>query len=61
MTDAPMRLRCACGWETAGTEDELIAAATEHGERVHNMRPTRDEVLAMVVSDDGPRDGGHAG
>jgi predicted small metal-binding protein len=61
MTDAPMRLRCACGWETAGTEDELIAATTEHGERVHNMRPTRDEVLAMVVSEAGPPDEGHAG
>jgi predicted small metal-binding protein len=54
MTDAPMRLRCACGWETAGTEDELVVAATEHGERVHNMRPTRDEVLAMVVREDAP-------
>jgi predicted small metal-binding protein len=51
MTDEPMRLRCACGWEASGTEDELIVAATEHGERVHNMRPTRDEVLAMVVTD----------
>jgi hypothetical protein len=39
MTDEPMRLRCACGWEASGTEDELIVAATEHGERVHNMRP----------------------
>jgi predicted small metal-binding protein len=49
MTGEPMRLRCACGWETSGTEDEVVAAATEHGERVHNMRPTRAEVLAMVV------------
>ena len=60
MTDAPMRLRCACGWETAGSEDELIVAATEHGERVHNMRPTREEVLAMVVCDAAPSDGGQA-
>lgn len=51
MTDAPLHLRCACGWETSGSEDKVVAAATEHGERVHNMRPTRDEVLAMVVSD----------
>jgi predicted small metal-binding protein len=51
MTDEPMRLRCACGWVASGTEDELIVAATEHGERVHNMRPTRDKVLAMVVTD----------
>lgn len=49
MTAEPMRLRCACGWETSGTEDEVVAAATEHGDRVHNMRPTRSEVLAMVL------------
>jgi predicted small metal-binding protein len=49
MTDEPMHLRCACGWTASGTEDEVVAAATEHGERVHNMRPTRAEVLAMVV------------
>jgi predicted small metal-binding protein len=51
MTDPQLHLRCACGWEATGTEDEVVAAATEHGERVHNMRPTREEVLAMVPSD----------
>ncbi len=51
MTDAPLHLRCACGWEATGSEEEVVAAAAEHGERVHNMRPTRDEVLAMVVRD----------
>jgi mannose-6-phosphate isomerase-like protein (cupin superfamily) len=51
MTVEPMHLRCACGWEASGTEDELVAAATEHGERVHNMRPTHAEVLAMVVAE----------
>ena len=51
MPDASMRLRCACGWETMGTERDVVAAATEHGEPVHKMRPTRDEVLAMVVPD----------
>lgn len=45
------RLRCACGWETSGTDDdELVAAATEHGRALHNMVPTREQVLAMVVS-----------
>lgn len=57
MTDAePMRLRCACGWEASGSEEDLVAAATEHGELVHNMRPNRDEVLAMVITDP-PGDG----
>jgi predicted small metal-binding protein len=45
----PMRVRCACGWEATGSEDELIAAATDHGARRHNMTPTRKEVLAMIV------------
>jgi predicted small metal-binding protein len=55
MTDGPMRLRCACGWETTGaTEEELVSAATEHGRRVHNMVPTRDEVLAMIVPAEQP-------
>lgn len=44
-----LRLRCACGWETTGTEDELVVAAVEHGRRVHNMTPTRDEVRAMIL------------
>jgi len=39
-------LRCACGWETTGTLDELVIAAGEHGRRIHNMEPTRDQVLA---------------
>jgi predicted small metal-binding protein len=51
MTDRPLRLRCVCGWEATGSEEELVVAATEHGERVHNMRPTREEVLAMIVDE----------
>jgi predicted small metal-binding protein len=46
----PMTLRCACGWETSGTEDEVVAATQEHGRRTHNMSPSRDEVLAMVAA-----------
>ncbi|MGZ9276710.1 MAG: DUF1059 domain-containing protein, partial [Candidatus Limnocylindrales bacterium] len=42
-------VRCACGWETTGAEDDVIVATTEHGRSLHNMTPTRDEVLAMAV------------
>jgi hypothetical protein len=49
LTGALLFLRCACGWETIGTEPEVVVAAEEHGARVHNMRATRDEILAMVV------------
>ena len=53
----PMRVRCACGWEATGSEDELIASATQHGARVHNMVPTREDVLAMVIRPDPPASG----
>lgn len=52
MSTEPMRIRCACGWETTGSEDEVVAATNEHGERVHNMRATRDQILAMAVPHD---------
>ncbi|MGH2572139.1 MAG: DUF1059 domain-containing protein [Actinomycetota bacterium] len=34
---------CMCGWQTRGTEDEIVAAIQEHGEQVHGRRPTREE------------------
>ena len=43
-------VRCVCGWETTGAVDVVIAATAEHGRRLHNMTPTRDEVLAMAVA-----------
>ena len=49
MDDEPLTVRCACGWQTTGPEDEVVAATVEHGRRVHNMAATRDEVLAMAV------------
>lgn len=50
MTGAEIRrLRCACGWEATGTEAELVVAAQDHGQRVHNMTPSRDEVMDMVL------------
>jgi predicted small metal-binding protein len=50
--DETLRVRCACGWETTGTEDQLVQATQEHGRRMHNMLPTREQVLAMVVASD---------
>lgn len=41
-------VRCACGWLARGTEDEVVAAAAEHGQQVHNMAATRDQILAMA-------------
>ena len=49
MDNAVITVRCACGWETSGTESEVVTETTEHGRRLHNMTPTREEVLAMAV------------
>ena len=39
---------CDCGWRARGTEDELVAAAQEHGRTAHDMVPTPDQVLATA-------------
>jgi predicted small metal-binding protein len=56
MDDEQITVRCVCGWETTGPEDVVIEATQEHGRRMHNMAPTRDEVLAMVVRPDRQND-----
>jgi hypothetical protein len=61
MADTSIRVRCVCGWEASGTEDEVVVATTDHGERVHNMRATRDEILAMAIPPDVPNEAGSAG
>ena len=40
-----LRTTCACGWETTGLEDDVVAATLDHGLRVHNMGGTREVVL----------------
>jgi len=40
--------RCACGWEITGPVDEVVTATIDHGARIHNMRATRDQVLAAL-------------
>jgi hypothetical protein len=60
MEATTLRVRCVCGWEVVGTEDDVVPATQEHGRRLHNMGATRDEVLAMATAetnaaDDSPR------
>jgi predicted small metal-binding protein len=45
---------CDCGWSTRGTDDELVAAAQEHGRLAHDLVPSREQILAVAtpVSDD---------
>jgi predicted small metal-binding protein len=50
MDEETITVRCACGWETTGTEDAVVAETVDHGRQLHNMVPTRDDVLAMAVA-----------
>ena len=39
---------CDCGFETKGTEEEIVPVVQKHGIDAHNMKVTRDQVLAMA-------------
>jgi predicted small metal-binding protein len=41
-------VRCDCGFEARGTEEQLVPAVQRHGREAHNMEVTRDQVLAMA-------------
>lgn len=47
-------VRCACGLEIRGTEEELVPLVQQHGRDLHNMEVTPEQVLAMAV--DAPAD-----
>jgi hypothetical protein len=49
MSDTTLTTRCACGWTTTGPVDAVVAATIEHGQRIHNMTATPEQVLAMAV------------
>jgi predicted small metal-binding protein len=41
-------VRCDCGFETRGTEEKLVPIVQKHGIDAHNMKVTREQVLAMA-------------
>ncbi len=41
-------VKCDCGFEARGFEDELIPTVQKHGQEAHNMQVTREQVLAMA-------------
>jgi len=41
-------VKCDCGFETSGSEQELVPAVQKHGREAHNMAVTREQVLAMA-------------
>ena len=47
MTELKM-LRCECGWQIVGEAEEIVPAVIEHGQKLHNMQATREQVLARL-------------
>jgi predicted small metal-binding protein len=45
-----------CGWESTGSEDEVVTATLDHGRTVHNMEGSRDDVLARAERVAAPAD-----
>ena len=41
-------VRCRCGFEARGTEEDVIPVVQQHGREAHNMQVTREQVLAMA-------------
>ncbi len=48
--------RCACGWEFRGPLDAVVDATIDHGERIHNMKAMREQVVAALVAADADDD-----
>ena len=41
-------VRCECGFETRGTADQIVPALQKHAGDSHNMKVTREQVLARA-------------
>jgi len=43
-----LTVRCECGFVARGSEDEVVKAISDHAFSAHNMKTTRDEVVARA-------------
>ncbi len=46
--DPKLTVRCECGFETHGSEDEVVEAMQDHAVNAHNMKATREQILARA-------------
>jgi predicted small metal-binding protein len=49
-TERNLVVRCECGYEAKGDEDEVVALISKHASELHNMRATREEILSRAES-----------
>jgi predicted small metal-binding protein len=43
-----LAVSCECGFEVRGTADEIVPALQKHAGESHNMKVTREQVLARA-------------
>lgn len=43
-----LMVRCECGFEVRGDADHVVAAISDHAFNAHNMKTTREQVLARA-------------
>ena len=43
-----LMVRCECGFEVRGIADDIVAAIQQHARDNHNMKTTREQVLAKA-------------
>jgi len=41
-------VRCECGFVARGSEDEVVEAMQDHAVNAHNMKATREQILARA-------------
>ncbi|MEX0874069.1 MAG: DUF1059 domain-containing protein [Actinomycetota bacterium] len=46
---AELIVKCACGLEIQGEEEDVVAKVQDHGREAHNMEVSREDVLAMAT------------
>lgn len=42
------KVSCECGFVTRGSEDEVVEAMQDHAINAHNMKATREQILARA-------------
>jgi predicted small metal-binding protein len=47
-TTPELLVRCGCGFEAQGIEEELILIVEEHAIEAHNVEVTEEQVLASM-------------
>ena len=46
--EGQLMVKCECGFVARGSADEVVPAIQDHAFKAHNMKATREQVLARA-------------